>query len=225
MTITSDVDLPGRLSRVDRQIDILVEGSFAGIARAIMAVDCKCWSSKVDVKDMEAFIGLLDDVGVHLGMLVTTKGFTPAAERRATHVLQEVVPLVEIAVFDRASSWWLMRAGQSGTYVGDYLDHEPYGQFWWRVLFVTGGPDDDDEDVLWASSEGGWDIENGSRLLATLLARHRLARQPDADEVASLARAIDRNVEEGKGFFIPTSAVDDWMAGSEEPDDEREAIG
>jgi hypothetical protein len=212
--ITHDVKLPGRLSGTQRQIDILVEGSFAGIVDAVMIVDCKCFSQKVDVKDVENFIGLLDDVDVPLGMLVTTKGFSPAAEQRTRRVLKQVVPLVDIAVLGEASSWWLMRAGSGGRYVGDYVDHEPYGGFWSRVSFVAGDPamgEDEDEDVLWASSEGGWDVDGGSWTLATLLARHRLARMPATDEVERLAAAIEHQVEEGQGFDISTSDVDGWM--------------
>jgi hypothetical protein len=190
VTVTPDTTLPGRLSGRRRQIDILVEGSFAGIVDAVMVVDCKCFSENVDVKDVEEFIGLLEDIDVPLGMLVTTKGFSPAAEERTRRVLKEVVPVVDIAIFDEASSWWLMRAGSDGRYVGDYIDHEPYGKFWWRVSFVTGDSsmgEDEEDDVLWASSAGGWDAEGGSRI-ATLLARRRLARMPESDQVEHLAR-------------------------------------
>lgn len=216
VTITPDTALPGRLSGVDRQIDILVQGSFASVADATMIVDCKCFSENVDVKDVEAFLGMLEDVDVHLGMLVTTKGYSQAAERRARRVLQEVVPLVDIAVFEEAASWWLMRAGSSGRYSGDYVDHEPYGGFWWVVRFAIEGDsiEDDEEDVLWSSSDGGWDgREEGPRLLATLLARHRLARMPQPEEIENLTRGIERNVREGQGFYLSTSEVDDWLSG------------
>jgi len=218
--ITPDAKLDGRLSGVTRQVDILVEGSFAGIADAVMAVDCKCFSEKVDVKDVEAFLGMLEDIGVHLGMLVTTVDFTPGAKRRAVKVVQEVVPLVDIVIFEETSSWWLMRAGQSGSYVGDYVDHEPYGKFWWVVRFVTGEPGDEEEDGLWSSTEGGWDAqEQGPRLLASILARHRLVRNPDPEEVDNLTRAIERNAGAGQGFYLTTGEIDDWIAGSYEDDE------
>ena len=102
-----------------------------------MVVDCKCFAENVDVKDVEQFLGLLNDVDVPLGMLVTTKAYSAAAEQRTLRVLKEVVPLVDIAMFDEVSSWRLMRAGSSGRYVGEYVDHEPYGRFWWVVSFVT----------------------------------------------------------------------------------------
>ncbi len=132
-----------------------------------MAVDCKCFGSKVDVKDMEAFIGMLDDVGVNLGMLFTTVGFTPGAERRGAQVLREVVPLVNIAVFDQVSSWWLMRAGQHGHYAGDYVDHEPYGKFWWRASFITGEPPNRRKTFCGplAPADGTWRMDRACSLL------------------------------------------------------------
>jgi len=221
--ITHDVKVVGRMSGVERQIDILVEGLFAGMVEATMVVDCKCFSRNVDVKDVEEFMSMLEDVDVPLGMLVTTRGYSKAAEQRTRRVLKEIVPLVDIAVFDEASTWWLMRAGSEGRYAGDYLDHEPYGKFWWLVNFVIPGDgiDDDEEDVLWSSSDGGWDgQDNGPQLLAALLARHRLARMPQPEEVDNLTRGIERNVEAGQGFFISTREVDDWLGGFYGDDDE-----
>ncbi len=56
--VEPDASLPGRFSRVDRQVDVHVRGSFAGaIASGTMAVDCKCFTRKVNVKDVEAFMG------------------------------------------------------------------------------------------------------------------------------------------------------------------------
>jgi hypothetical protein len=52
---------------VTRQVDVYVRGSFANIGEATMAVDCKCFSRTVDVKDVEMVMGLVDDVGADLG--------------------------------------------------------------------------------------------------------------------------------------------------------------
>lgn len=101
--VTFDERLPGRLSGADRQVDVLVRGEFAGgVGEATMAVDCKCFSKKVDVKDVEAFVGLVDDVGTDLGLIVTTEGFTPAAQKRA---LAKRGVRVEIVPYDELESW------------------------------------------------------------------------------------------------------------------------
>ena len=215
VTLTPNARLPGRMSGTQRQIDILVEGLFAGMVQATMIVDCKCFSKNVDVKDVEEFMSMLEDVDVPLGMLVTTKGYSKAAEQRTRRVLKEIVPLIDIAVLDEVNSWWLMRAGAEGRYAGDYVDHEPYGKFWWVVSFVIPGDGmaEDEEDVLWSSSEGGWDgQDDGPRLLATVLAQHRLARMPQPEEVDNLKAGIERYIEPGQGFYVTTSEVDDWLA-------------
>jgi hypothetical protein len=213
--ISTDVEIEGRLSKVPRQVDIYVEGNVSGIADVTIVLDCKCYSRKVDVKEMEAFLGMVEDIGANMGMLVTTVGFTPAAKRRATNIVHEVIPMVDVVLLKEATEWWMVRAGRRGRYVGEYVDHEPYGAFWWVVRFVTGEPgEDEEEDILWSSSEGGWDgRELGPRLLASVLARHRLARNPYAEELNNLCAAIEHNVEEGLGFYLSTSEIDDWIAG------------
>jgi hypothetical protein len=55
--ITADTKITGRLSEVPRQIDVLIEGYVSGIVDVTIALDCKCFSKKVDVKDVEAFLG------------------------------------------------------------------------------------------------------------------------------------------------------------------------
>jgi hypothetical protein len=83
-----DVKLPGHLSGTDRQIDVFVRGRFAGSVLpnpATLAVDCKCWSSTVNVPDVERFMGLLEDIRADLGLIVTTTGFSRAALARAAH--------------------------------------------------------------------------------------------------------------------------------------------
>jgi hypothetical protein len=84
----------GRFSQTPRQIDVLVSGRFAGITdRDITAaVDCKYYTRTIDVKQVDEFIGYVDDVATDLGLLVTNKGFTPAALQRAK------VPGIELKV-------------------------------------------------------------------------------------------------------------------------------
>ncbi len=102
-SVTFDKQLPGRLSRVERQVDVYVEGEFAnGVGEATMAVDCKYFARKVDVKGVEAFIGLVEDVGTALGLLVTTEGFSTAARNRAAAVRGITV---EIVPFEELENW------------------------------------------------------------------------------------------------------------------------
>jgi hypothetical protein len=67
-------------------------------------VDCKCFTSRIDVGDVEQFLGLLDDVNCPLGMMVTTVGYSKAALRRArgaSTAFLAVVPLDEVRMWRR----------------------------------------------------------------------------------------------------------------------------
>jgi hypothetical protein len=102
--VNQDQRLVGQITGVRRQIDILVRiPSEAGDVTLI--VDCKDHSTPVDVKEMEAFLGLLEDVGANRGAIVSALGFTEAAVRRA--VRAGVDPLTYI---DVESTDWPSRA-------------------------------------------------------------------------------------------------------------------
>jgi len=97
--VRRDVRVRGRSSDTERQVDVLVRGTLFGFPDATLAVDCKRWKKKLDVADVEAFIAVLDDLGVDLGMLMTTEGYSPAAKTRARNergVRTEVLTLAEL---------------------------------------------------------------------------------------------------------------------------------
>ncbi|MEQ8904970.1 restriction endonuclease [Ekhidna sp.] len=80
--ITHNTTLPGRYSKIDRQIDVLIEDYVAGDRIRIM-VDGKYFSENIDVKEVECFIGMMQDVSVDKGLLITQKGYSKAAIMRA----------------------------------------------------------------------------------------------------------------------------------------------
>jgi hypothetical protein len=101
--VVFDKRLPGRLSGAERQVDVYVRGTFAGkVGEATMAVDCKCFTRNVDVKAVETFIGLVEDVGTDFGLIVTTEGFSDAAKKRAS---AERGVWVEIVPYDELENW------------------------------------------------------------------------------------------------------------------------
>ena len=81
-SIRHEVRVYGRYSKNERQIDILIEDEVAGYPIKI-AVDAKNFSRKIDVKCVESFISMLEDIDVHQGLLITNKGFSQAAINRA----------------------------------------------------------------------------------------------------------------------------------------------
>jgi len=80
--VVPNAQITGLKSGRARQIDTLVELALGGCNIKI-AFDCKCYGRKVNVKDVESFLGMLDDVRVSQGVLVTTRGYSKAAYRRA----------------------------------------------------------------------------------------------------------------------------------------------
>lgn len=81
-TITHNATLHGRYSFTDRQVDILIEDYIAG-NRFIIIIDGKFFSKKIDVKCVESFIGMINDIGAHKGLMITSKGYSKAAIQRA----------------------------------------------------------------------------------------------------------------------------------------------
>jgi Restriction endonuclease len=88
-SVRHDVKRIGILSKIERQIDILIEGEIAGFLLTIV-VDCKYFGKKVDVKDVDEFLGYLYDLRASKGVLITNNGYTEAAYNRATNDSRDV---------------------------------------------------------------------------------------------------------------------------------------
>ncbi len=83
-TVRIDQHLDGMRTGRKRQIDISVE-TIVGGETLLMIIECKKWNRKADVNAVEAFAGVKRDVRAHIGIMVSTKGFTPAAYSLAEH--------------------------------------------------------------------------------------------------------------------------------------------
>ena len=88
-SVRRDVKLDGIISQQKRQVDILIEDSVAGLDVRIV-VDCKYFSRQLDVTHVESFLGFLGDVRASKGVLITNKGFSPAARNRASYGHQDI---------------------------------------------------------------------------------------------------------------------------------------
>lgn len=87
--ISHNVSVDGRFSKTKRQIDILIEDYVAG-NRIRIVVDGKFFSENIDVKDVEMFIGMLNDCEANKGLLITQVGFSQAAINRAFYDLMDI---------------------------------------------------------------------------------------------------------------------------------------
>jgi len=80
--ITLDARRIGRYSKTERQIDILIEQYVAG-NKINTVVDGKYWHKKLDVKAVDDFIGMLEDIDAQKGLIISLKGYSEAAYNRA----------------------------------------------------------------------------------------------------------------------------------------------
>ena len=92
-SIRRNVQLLGQYSKGSRQIDVLIEDEIAGF-RTRIVVDGKYFARRVDVTQVDCFIGLLEDVGATHGLLVTPKGYSEAVMRRAHNYPKNIPQII-----------------------------------------------------------------------------------------------------------------------------------
>lgn len=103
--VTPNARLTGRISKRSRQIDVLIDVRHDTDNSRRVIVDAKKRARKIDVKDVETFRGLMEDVAATHGYLVCPSGYTKAAERRAqSSVSIRLVPLDRLDDFN-PSTW------------------------------------------------------------------------------------------------------------------------
>jgi len=99
-SILKNQKIIGKYSERSRQIDILVRSESIG-RELIVIIDCKKFSKKIDVKTVESFIGFSEDVGAHIGIMITNIGYTKSAEKRAKNHHKDIqLDIVEFENFD-----------------------------------------------------------------------------------------------------------------------------
>lgn len=81
-TLTPNARLMGKFSKIERQIDLLIEEQASDFCFRVV-VDAKQYSKRIDVGDVEQFLGLLRDVNVDIGVMISPEGYTQAAIKRA----------------------------------------------------------------------------------------------------------------------------------------------
>lgn len=102
---TPNASLVGRISKTARQIDVLIDARHDTDNSRRIIVDAKKRRRKIDVKAVEEFMGLMEDVGASHGYLVSPSGYTKAAEKRAQEAVSiRILPLDRLENFD-PSTW------------------------------------------------------------------------------------------------------------------------
>lgn len=80
--ISFNQKIVGRYSKIERQVDVLVEGRIAG-KKIRLVIDGKYYSENIDVKGVDSFISMVEDIDAVQGILVTSKGYSEGAINRA----------------------------------------------------------------------------------------------------------------------------------------------
>ena len=65
----------GRITKRKIKVDVSFSLKLAGGANILVLIECKCYSHKVPVDDVEEFHSKLDDIGAQKGIMITTKGY------------------------------------------------------------------------------------------------------------------------------------------------------
>lgn len=103
--VTPNAKITGVITGISRQIDVLIEDRHDTDNSRRLIVDAKKKRRKVDVKDVEEFKGLMEDVLATHGYLICPEGYTPAAEKRAQELISiRILPLEHLDDFD-PSTW------------------------------------------------------------------------------------------------------------------------
>lgn len=105
LCVTPNAKIRGRISGIMRQIDVLIEYRHDSDNTCRVIVDAKKRKRKVSVPNVEAFAGLMEDVGATHGYLVCPAGYSKSAEIRAqSRISLRLVPLNYLEHFD-PSTW------------------------------------------------------------------------------------------------------------------------
>ena len=94
-----DDKIIGSDTGIARQIDISVKRSI-GNYEILVVIDCKDYSRPVNVKDVEAFIGMIQDVHANKGVIVSASGFTKTAKTRGEKAGLNLYRLVDTGDHD-----------------------------------------------------------------------------------------------------------------------------
>lgn len=103
--VTPNASIKGIISTRNRQIDVLIDYRHDTDNRNRIVIDAKVKKRRINVNDVEAFLGLMEDVGATHGYLVCPNGYTKSAGLRAQDVVSlRLLPLDRLENFD-PSTW------------------------------------------------------------------------------------------------------------------------
>jgi hypothetical protein len=82
-SVIPNAHITGSISKRKRQIDVLIDHRYDSDLTRRIIIDAKNKRRPIDIKEVEAFEGLMKDVNAKRGILVCSNGHTASALRRA----------------------------------------------------------------------------------------------------------------------------------------------
>lgn len=122
--IRLDVSIRGRYSGRSRQIDIYIRQELNN-SDFITIIDCKNYKKKINIKTVESFISMIEDVNADYGVIVSELGYTKGALKRALNNPKGV----DLDIYDFKSLTDQFQAESAIPYSGKnaVLVHAPFG--------------------------------------------------------------------------------------------------
>lgn len=91
--ITANDKILGKTG-IFRQIDLSIKAN-VGQFQILIVIDCKDYNHPLNIKDVEEFISMSQDVGAHRAAIVAAKGYSEAAKLRAKGAQIELYTVVD----------------------------------------------------------------------------------------------------------------------------------
>jgi hypothetical protein len=226
--IEYDVKLPGRDSGRKRQIDILVIGTFGdGLLEGLtIAIDCKCYGKKINVGHADKFVGLIEDVQTDFGILITNKGWSPAAEKRLPRAMSirriEDRPALAMAFIDALPELlYDVDFAEDDYYSGTFWDLEPHGGIGAAIAYnyverQSRRPIDHPDELDWLDetlatgrlSELNWSDKTECAHAAEIVLTHYLGRVPLREELDSFVLEIASKWIDGQEWTVELGDIE-----------------
>lgn len=218
-----DQKIKGKFSEANRQVDVLIRGRFANATGRDMtaAVDCKFYTREIDVKKVDEFIGFCQDVQTDMGILVTNKGFSPAAKRRADKGIDLQVIVAEIdhlppayhAAWDEGyfeSDYFEGFRGESDTAVIRYCYVDPEAL---QYSFDPDHPPEQLDDVVLAGpiDEINWGEDDArAKCMRAILSYRNKGSDPSSEDVKAAVLELAQDWEDGQTWVLYDGQLSQW---------------
>src|ERR1700759_5631531 len=99
--VPANAKIVGTITGGSRQTDLLIDVRHNTDNSRRIIVDAKHRKRNIDATDVEALLGLMEDVGATHGYLIAPAGYTKAAEKRAQKAVSiRIVPIDRLENFD-----------------------------------------------------------------------------------------------------------------------------